>query len=73
MLPRDREPDRVEFLGAIALHLAVAIKNAELYSQLQAAYDELRETQRRVVQQERLRALGQMASGVAARLRSVKS
>jgi signal transduction histidine kinase/CheY-like chemotaxis protein len=33
--------------------------------ELQAAYDELRQTQQSVVQQERLRALGQMASGVA--------
>jgi signal transduction histidine kinase len=32
---------------------------------LQKAYDELRQTQQVVVQQERLRALGQMASGVA--------
>ncbi|HSY19749.1 MAG TPA: ATP-binding protein [Candidatus Acidoferrales bacterium] len=32
---------------------------------LQKAYEELRQTQQAVVQQERLRALGQMASGVA--------
>lgn len=32
---------------------------------LQTAYDELRQTQQSVVQQERLRALGQMASGIA--------
>jgi len=32
---------------------------------LQTAYDELRRTQQVVVQQERLRALGQMASGIA--------
>ena len=32
---------------------------------LQKAYEELRQTQETVVQQERLRALGQMASGVA--------
>lgn len=32
---------------------------------LQAAYEELRRTQQAVVQQERLRALGQMASGIA--------
>jgi len=32
---------------------------------VQKAYDELRRTQQTVVQQERLRALGQMASGVA--------
>ncbi len=32
---------------------------------LQKAYDELRQTQQSIVQQERLRALGQMASGIA--------
>jgi signal transduction histidine kinase/CheY-like chemotaxis protein len=32
---------------------------------LQSAYDELRQTQQSVVQQERLRALGQMACGIA--------
>jgi signal transduction histidine kinase/CheY-like chemotaxis protein len=36
-----------------------------LHSDLQKAYEELRQTQESVVQQERLRALGQMASGVA--------
>src|SRR5256885_1934313 len=38
---------------------------ARLQEELQAAYDELRQTQQSVVQQERLRALGQMASGIA--------
>ena len=33
--------------------------------ELQTAYNELRQTQQSVVQQERLRALGQMASGIA--------
>ena len=36
-----------------------------LTSGIQEAYDELRRTQHMVVQQERLRALGQMASGIA--------
>jgi C4-dicarboxylate-specific signal transduction histidine kinase len=36
-----------------------------LKSDLQHAYDQLRQTQQMVVQQERLRALGQMASGIA--------
>ena len=34
-------------------------------SALQQAYDDLRQTQQTVMQQERLRALGQMASGIA--------
>jgi len=38
---------------------------ANTRSELQSAYDELRQTQQSVVQQERLRALGQMASGIA--------
>jgi signal transduction histidine kinase/ActR/RegA family two-component response regulator len=38
---------------------------AQSRAELQTAYDELRQTQQSVMQQERLRALGQMASGVA--------
>ena len=40
-------------------------EQAQSRQELQAAYDELRQTQQSVVQQERLRALGQMASGIA--------
>jgi len=36
-----------------------------LYEELQRAYEDLRQTQQTVMQQERLRALGQMASGIA--------
>ena len=36
-----------------------------LHEALQRAYDDLRQSQERLVQQERLRALGQMASGIA--------
>jgi DNA-binding response OmpR family regulator/anti-sigma regulatory factor (Ser/Thr protein kinase) len=42
-----------------------AEKEAELHRALQQAYDDLRQTQEVVMQQERLRALGQMASGIA--------
>jgi len=38
---------------------------ANSQQELQQAYEELRQTQQSVVQQERLRALGQMASGIA--------
>ena len=40
-------------------------KEAELNRALTAAYDELRRNQESTLQQERLRALGQMSSGVA--------
>jgi len=45
--------------------VALASNQAQLYSFLQAAYDDLRATQQAVTQQERLRAVGQMASGIA--------
>ncbi len=44
---------------------ALAAHQAQLYTALQHAYDDLRQTQQAVMQQERLRALGQMASGIA--------
>ena len=57
--------ERVELLQATAAQVGVAIKNAALYTSLQAANEELRATQQQTVRQERLRALGHMASGVA--------
>jgi signal transduction histidine kinase len=54
-----------EFLRQTSEHVGLAAHHAQLYSALQQAYDELRQTQRAVVQQERLLALGQMASGIA--------
>jgi signal transduction histidine kinase/ActR/RegA family two-component response regulator len=52
-------------LGSIAPHIATAFRNAELYAQAQRAYAELAAAQERNVQTEKLRALGEMASGVA--------
>jgi signal transduction histidine kinase/ActR/RegA family two-component response regulator len=63
--PFEATTDRLEFLTAISTHLAIGIRNAELYNRLQAAYQELQQTQQQIVQQERLRALGAMASGIA--------
>jgi signal transduction histidine kinase/ActR/RegA family two-component response regulator len=54
-----------EFLKQMAEHTALAAQQARLYTELQTAYDDLRRTQQSVMQQERLRALGQMASGIA--------
>ncbi|HEY4210740.1 MAG TPA: ATP-binding protein [Steroidobacteraceae bacterium] len=44
---------------------AAAARQEQLNAELKDAYDELRQTQQAVLQQERLRALGQMASGIA--------
>ena len=54
-----------EFLKQLAEHTALAAHQVQLYGDLQRAYDDLRQTQLASLQQERLRALGQMASGVA--------
>ena len=54
-----------EFLKQLSEHVALAAHQAQLYTALQTAFDDLRRTQQTVMQQERLRALGQMASGIA--------
>jgi signal transduction histidine kinase/ActR/RegA family two-component response regulator len=54
-----------EFLRQLSEHVALAAHQAQLNSALQSAYDDLRQTQDAVMQQERLKALGQMASGIA--------
>jgi PAS domain S-box-containing protein len=54
-----------EFLRQLSAHVGIAAHQAQLYAALQRAYDDLRQTQNAVMQQERLRVLGQMASGIA--------
>jgi signal transduction histidine kinase/ActR/RegA family two-component response regulator/HAMP domain-containing protein len=54
-----------EFLRQLTEHVALASHQMQLYTALQQAYEDLRQTQHTVMQQERLRALGQMASGIA--------
>jgi PAS domain S-box-containing protein len=54
-----------EFVRQLSAHVALAAQQAQLYEALQQAYDDLRQTQQTFMQQERLRALGQMASGIA--------
>lgn len=65
-----REPHGVssaecEFLRQLSEHVALAAQQAELYGALQQAYDDLRQAQQVMMQEERLRAMGQMASGIA--------
>ena len=54
-----------EFLRQLSQHVALAAHQAQLHGALQQAYDDLRQTQQAMLQEERLRALGQMASGIA--------
>jgi PAS domain S-box-containing protein len=54
-----------EFLRQLSEHVGLASHQVQLYDALQQSYEDLRQSQQTVLQQERLRALGQMASGVA--------
>jgi signal transduction histidine kinase/DNA-binding LytR/AlgR family response regulator len=54
-----------DFIHGLSAHMALAIYQAQLYQDLQKAYNELRQSQQTVMQQERLKALGRMASGIA--------
>jgi GAF domain-containing protein/ActR/RegA family two-component response regulator len=50
---------------AVADRAATALENARLFEELTRAYQELKTAQEHLVQTEKLRALGEMASGVA--------
>ena len=54
-----------EFLKQLSEHVALASHQAQLYGALQRTYDDLRHSQQTVMQTERLRSLGEMASGIA--------
>jgi PAS domain S-box-containing protein len=54
-----------EFLRQLSEHVALAAHQAQIHGALQRAYDDLRQSQQAVLQNERLRALGEMASGIA--------
>jgi signal transduction histidine kinase/CheY-like chemotaxis protein/HAMP domain-containing protein len=64
-LPNGFSSGECEFLRQLSEHVALASRQAQLYGALQQAYNELHETQQSATKQERLRALGQMASGIA--------
>ncbi|MBN9690550.1 MAG: PAS domain-containing protein [Verrucomicrobia bacterium] len=57
--------DDCEFLKQLSEQVFLAAHHAQLYQNLQRAYDDLRQSQKTLLQQERLRALGQMATGIA--------
>lgn len=63
--PESFSSGECEFLRQLSEHVALAAHHANLYQALQRAYDDLRQTQQAVLQQERLLALGTMASGIA--------
>jgi signal transduction histidine kinase/ActR/RegA family two-component response regulator len=57
--------DEREFIRQLSEHVALAAHQAMLHGALEHAYEDMRRTQQAVMQQERLRALGQLAGGIA--------
>ena len=64
-LPNAFSSPDCEFFKQLSEHVGLAVQQIRLQSNLQEAYDALRQSQQAMMQQERLRALGQMAGGVA--------
>jgi signal transduction histidine kinase len=58
-------PDSLRAAEALARHAALAIENAQLFEREQKTIEELRLTQKQLLQSEKLAAIGQMAAGIA--------
>ena len=55
----------LDFLKQLGEHVSLALEQASLLKELQSAHSELTQTQEMILQQERLRALAEMAGGIA--------
>ena len=58
-------PDSLAAAEALVHHAALAIENAQLFEREQHTIEELRVTQARLLQSEKLATIGQMAAGIA--------
>ena len=58
-------PEGLRAAEALARHAALAIENAQLFEREQKTIEELRQAQKRLLQSEKLAAIGQMAAGIA--------
>jgi signal transduction histidine kinase/DNA-binding response OmpR family regulator len=63
--PHRPGPEQIELVQMYARQAAIAIENARLYKEVISAYEDLQQAQSRIIQTEKLRALGEMAGGVA--------
>ena len=66
----DITPGRLRFLELFANQAAAAMENSMLLHRLESAHQDLRETQERLIQGEKLAVLGEMAASVAHELRN---
>jgi signal transduction histidine kinase/CheY-like chemotaxis protein len=56
--------DRI-LLHDVSMHLEIALNNATLYGEIKDAYNRLHETQEKLIQSEKFKALGEVAAGIA--------
>jgi signal transduction histidine kinase/ActR/RegA family two-component response regulator len=65
--PRIRgfDEEDLKVLSSLSSQLSISIENAQLFSDLKQTLLELQQAQNQIVQAEKLKALGEMASGVA--------
>ncbi len=59
------DEEDLKTLSSFASQMSISIENAQLFSDLRQTLQELRQAQDQIVQAEKLRAMGEMASGVA--------
>jgi signal transduction histidine kinase/ActR/RegA family two-component response regulator len=59
------DEEDLKVLSSFASQLSISIENAQLFSDLKQTLQELKHAQDQIVQAEKLRAMGEMASGVA--------
>ncbi|MCL1471039.1 trifunctional serine/threonine-protein kinase/ATP-binding protein/sensor histidine kinase [Argonema antarcticum] len=57
--------DRVEVLNLICAQAAISLENARLYQESQQAFTDLKQAQVKIVQSEKMSALGNLVAGVA--------
>jgi signal transduction histidine kinase/ActR/RegA family two-component response regulator/uncharacterized protein YigA (DUF484 family) len=63
--PRGFDEEDLKTLFSFASQMSISIENAQLFADLKQTLQELRQVQDQIVQAEKLRAMGEMASGVA--------
>jgi signal transduction histidine kinase/ActR/RegA family two-component response regulator len=59
------DEENLKVLSSFANQVSISIQNAQLFSDLKETLRELKQAQDQIIQAEKLRALGEMASGVA--------
>jgi signal transduction histidine kinase/ActR/RegA family two-component response regulator len=63
--PRGFDEEDLKTLFSFASQMSISIENAQLFADLKQTLQELRQVQDQIIQAEKLRAMGEMASGVA--------